>query len=51
MVRGGAYASVAFGVVCLVACLFCQDVDAKMTNKIEVYLENSEHAGENKYHS
>lgn len=48
--RGIAYASVAFGVVCLIACLCCKDVDAKMTNKIEIYLENTENAKKNKYH-
>ena len=42
--------SLAFGIVGLVACALCKDVDAKMNNKIEVYLENTNLADRNKYH-
>ncbi|KAF2715467.1 MFS general substrate transporter [Pleomassaria siparia CBS 279.74] len=45
-----AFASLAFGCVGIIACLCCKDVDAKMNNKIEVYLENTEYAERNKYH-
>ncbi|KAF1985674.1 MFS general substrate transporter [Aulographum hederae CBS 113979] len=45
-----AYVSLAFGVVGIIASLCCKDVDAKMTNKIEVYLENTEYADRNKHH-
>ncbi|TKA81099.1 hypothetical protein B0A49_00394 [Cryomyces minteri] len=34
-----AYTSLAFGIIGIIACLCCKDVDAKMTNKIEVYLD------------
>ena len=46
-VQNVAYASLAFGII---ACACCKDVDHKMTNKIEVYLENTENANRNKYH-
>jgi len=49
-IQGIAYASVAFGIIGIAASLCCKDVDAKMTNKIEVYLENSEYADRNKHH-
>ncbi|RDW77006.1 hypothetical protein BP6252_05059 [Coleophoma cylindrospora] len=49
-IQGICYASVAFGIVGIIACLCCKDVDHKMTNKIEVYLENTELAGRNKHH-
>ncbi|KAF2404824.1 MFS general substrate transporter [Trichodelitschia bisporula] len=45
-----AYVSLAFGIVGIIASLCCADVDHKMTNKIEVYLENSEFADRNKFH-
>ncbi|ETN41763.1 uncharacterized protein HMPREF1541_03700 [Cyphellophora europaea CBS 101466] len=45
-----AMVSLAFGIVGLVACALCKDVDAKMNNKIEVYLENTNLADRNKYH-
>jgi len=45
-----AISSVAFGVVGIVACLFCNGIDHKMTNKIEVFLENTENADKNVYH-
>jgi hypothetical protein len=45
-----AFSSLAFGIVGIVASLFCVDVDAKMTNNIEVFLENDQYADRNKYH-
>ncbi|KAL4796245.1 MFS general substrate transporter [Aspergillus venezuelensis] len=45
-----AMVSMAFGIVGLIACLCCKDVDSKMTNKIEVYLENTDLSDRNKYH-
>ncbi|KAL4891073.1 fungal trichothecene efflux pump [Aspergillus ambiguus] len=35
-----AMTSMAFGIVGICACLCCKDVNTKMTNQIEVYLEN-----------
>ncbi|PGH19675.1 hypothetical protein AJ80_03830 [Polytolypa hystricis UAMH7299] len=49
-VRVVALVSMAFGIIGIVACLCCKDVEPKMTNKIEVYLENDELASRNKYH-
>ena len=48
--RGIAYTSLGFGIVGIIACLCCKDIDAKMANKIEVYLENTELAWRNKHH-
>ena len=45
-----AYASLAFGIVGIIASACCKDVDSKMNNKIEVYLENDIHADRNEYH-
>ncbi|KAJ5523217.1 peroxiredoxin prx5 [Penicillium frequentans] len=45
-----AMVSMAFGIVGLIACLCCKDVDSKMTNKIEVYLENTSLAERNTFH-
>jgi len=45
-----AFTSLAFGVVGIVASLFCVDVDSKMTNEIEVFLENDKYADQNKHH-
>ena len=42
--------SLAFGIVGIIACALCKDVDSKMNNKIEVYLENTDLADRNKYH-
>ncbi|KAF5963036.1 major facilitator superfamily transporter [Fusarium coicis] len=48
--RTTALASLAFGGVCIIACLFCKDIDDKMTDKIEVFLENDENAAKNQFH-
>ncbi|KAJ5958950.1 uncharacterized protein N7479_006100 [Penicillium vulpinum] len=45
-----AMVSMAFGILGLAACLCCKDVASKMTNKIEVYLENTDFSDRNKYH-
>lgn len=45
-----AYASLAFGIVGIIASACCKDVDEKMNNKIEVYLENDIQADKNIYH-
>ncbi|CAG8047990.1 unnamed protein product [Penicillium nalgiovense] len=45
-----AMVSMAFGISGLAACLCCKDVDSKMTNKIEVYLENTDLSDRNKFH-
>lgn len=42
--------SMAFGIVGLIACACCKDVDHKMTNQIEVYLENNRLADRNRHH-
>ncbi|RFU27602.1 hypothetical protein B7463_g8725, partial [Scytalidium lignicola] len=44
-----AYASIGFGVVRIFACASCKDVDSKMTNEIEVYMENTKYADRNKH--
>ena len=49
-VQNVAYASLAFGIIGIMACACCKDVDHKMNNMIEVYLENTENAKRNKYH-
>ena len=36
-----ALTSLAFGIVGIVACMCCKDMEPKMTNKIEVYMENT----------
>lgn len=45
-----AFASLAFGIVGIIAAAFCVDVDSKMTNEIEVFLENDKYADRNKHH-
>ncbi|KAH9823610.1 Major facilitator superfamily domain, general substrate transporter [Teratosphaeria destructans] len=42
--------SLGFGLFGLLCCAYCKDVDRKMNNKIEVYLENTKYADRNKYH-
>ena len=48
--RTTALSSLSFGIVAIIACLCCHDIDAKMNNKIEIYLENDVNADKNKYH-
>lgn len=45
-----AMVSMAFGIIGLIACACCKDVDHRMNNQIEVYLENDRLADRNKYH-
>ena len=45
-----AFLSIPFGVVDIAACLCCKDVNLRMNDKIEVYLENTEVAGRNEFH-
>ncbi|KAH6680156.1 fungal trichothecene efflux pump [Halenospora varia] len=45
-----AYTSLAFGVVGIIACLCCKDINPKMDNRIEVYMENTDLAERNKFH-
>ncbi|KAL1635144.1 hypothetical protein SLS56_001896 [Neofusicoccum ribis] len=40
--------SMGFGIVAIIACLSCKDVESKMTNTIDVYLENDKYADRNK---
>ncbi|KAB5560332.1 fungal trichothecene efflux pump [Coniochaeta sp. 2T2.1] len=49
-IRMVAFASMAFGIVGIIASLCCKDVDKKMDNKIEVYLENDKYAERNQFH-
>lgn len=42
--------SMAFGIIGLIACACCKDVDSKMNQQIEVYLENDRLAERNTYH-
>ncbi|KAJ2906622.1 putative trichothecene efflux pump protein [Zalerion maritima] len=48
--RTTALSSLSFGVLGIIACLFCKDIGPKMNNKIEIYLENDVNADKNKYH-
>lgn len=45
-----AYTSLGFGCVGIVACLCCRNIDSRMDNTIEVFLENDEFADRNKFH-
>lgn len=42
--------SLSFGVIGIIACLCCQDIEHKMNNKIEIFLENDENADKNRFH-
>ncbi|PGH28269.1 hypothetical protein AJ80_00160 [Polytolypa hystricis UAMH7299] len=48
--RNTALASLAFGVVGVILCLFLEDIGPKMTPKIETFLENDALAEKNRYH-
>lgn len=45
-----AYASIGFGGVAIIACFFLEDIEPKMTPRIEVFLENDVQAEKNKFH-
>jgi hypothetical protein len=40
----------AFGVVGIILSLFCEEIEPKMNNKIEAFLENDALAEKNKFH-
>ncbi|KAL2756548.1 hypothetical protein ACRALDRAFT_1031152 [Sodiomyces alcalophilus JCM 7366] len=46
--RTTALSSLSFGVICIIACICCQDIGHRMNDKIEVFLENDENAEKNK---
>lgn len=48
--RTVALVSIAFGVVGMTACLCLEDIEPKMTKRIEVFLENDVNAEKNKFH-
>ncbi|CAM1507724.1 Fc.00g045720.m01.CDS01 [Cosmosporella sp. VM-42] len=48
--RNAALASLAFGVVGIALAFACEDIEPKMTPKIEVFLENDALAEKNKHH-
>ncbi|KXJ93101.1 fungal trichothecene efflux pump [Microdochium bolleyi] len=48
--RTTALSSLSFGILGIIACMCCEDIDHKMNNKIEVYLENDVHADRNEFH-
>ncbi|KAF2011386.1 MFS general substrate transporter [Aaosphaeria arxii CBS 175.79] len=48
--RTTALSSLSFGVIAIIACLFCNEIEHKMNDKIEVFLENDENADKNKFH-
>ncbi|KAI9818372.1 MAG: hypothetical protein M1827_000430 [Pycnora praestabilis] len=45
-----AYASIGFGGAAIICCFLINPIDHKMTNRIEVFLENTENADKNVYH-
>ena len=45
-----ALSSLGFAGVGLICCLLCENIDAKMNDKTEIYLENDIYAEKNKYH-
>lgn len=45
-----AFTSLGFGCVGIIACLCCRNIDDRMDNTIEVFLENDEFADRNKFH-
>ncbi|KAK4959113.1 hypothetical protein LTR10_003912 [Elasticomyces elasticus] len=49
-VKTVALASIGFGGLAMIACLFLEDIGPKMTPKIEIFLENDVQADKNKFH-
>ena len=49
-IRMVALTSIAFGMIGFIATLCCKDVDAKMNNHTEMFLENDIHADLNEFH-
>jgi len=50
MYRTTALASLSFGIVSILACLWCRDIEDRMTDKIETFLENDRLASKNEFH-
>ncbi|KAK3045862.1 hypothetical protein LTR09_012616 [Extremus antarcticus] len=48
--RTTALASLSFGIVSILACLWCRDIEDRMTDKIETFLENDRLASKNEFH-
>ncbi|KAF2648443.1 MFS general substrate transporter [Lophiostoma macrostomum CBS 122681] len=48
--RNAALASMAFGIVGVILACFCEDIEPKMNDKIEVFLENDALADKNRFH-
>ncbi|KAJ9643358.1 hypothetical protein H2199_004037 [Coniosporium tulheliwenetii] len=48
--RTTALSSLSFGIVGIIACLFCNDIGDKMNDKIEIFLENDVNADKNEFH-
>lgn len=45
-----ALSSLSFGIVGLLCIFYCEDITPKMTNKVEVFLENDIYAEKNEFH-
>lgn len=45
-----ALSSLSFGILGLICCVWCEDLTPKMTDKIEVFLENDIYAEKNEFH-
>jgi hypothetical protein len=45
-----ALSSLSFGIVGLLCIAYCEDITPKMTNKVEVFLENDIYAEKNEFH-
>lgn len=45
-----ALSSLSFGIVGLMCIAYCEDITPKMTNKVEVFLENDIYAEKNEFH-
>jgi hypothetical protein len=39
-----------FGGLAIIACFFLEDIGPKMTQKIEIFLENDKEAHKNRFH-
>jgi hypothetical protein len=45
-----ALSSLSFGIIGIIACVCCENIDHKFNKKIEVFLENDTNADKNRYH-
>jgi hypothetical protein len=48
--RVTALSSLAFGVFAIISAALCLDIDDKMNNEINVFLENDKYAAQNEFH-